>query len=476
MNHKRPPLPAFIILALVVLFGAYFIISQAQQKNGQLTASGFIESVQVNISPELAGKVSEVLVEEGQPVKKGDPLLRLDPSLLAAQRQIAQSGLDSAKSALLTAQSAYALAQAQYDAALIAARAQEGAARLSDWTNRAPGRFDQPLWYFTRAEQISAAQAAVESARQAMQQAQSDLDKVVQDLANADFLAAETRLAEARIDYLIAKAVYDHAQLTGGKVRPEDVQVDLPPYVPAYRVKIKIAKTLSSESDIINAASNALDAAEAELDAAQQAYDDLLSTTAAENVLKARAALSVAQERYQVALDNWSRLQTGENSPQVRIAAAALDQAKAAVSQAENAVRQAEANLSLLDTQMAKLTVTAPMDGVILTRSVEVGEFVQPGAALLVLGQLSELTITVYIPEDRYGQIRIGQPAEVTVDSFPGETFSATVIQISDKAEFTPRNVQTVEGRSATVYAVKLRLENGAGKLKIGMPADVVFK
>jgi multidrug resistance efflux pump len=465
-----------IILVLAILFAAYFLFNQSQQKNGQLTASGFIESVQVNVSPELAGKVSEVLVEEGQAVKKGDPLLRLDPSLLSAQRQIAQSGLDTAKSALLTAQSAYALAQAQYDAALIAAHAQEGSARLSDWANRAPDRFDQPLWYFTRSEQINAAQSAVEAARQAVQQAQSDLDKVVKDLANADFLAAETRLAEARIDYLIARAVYDHAQLTGGKIRPEDVQVDLPPYVPAYRVKIKIAKTLSGESDIINAASDALDAAEAELDAAQQAYDDLLNTTAAENVLKARAALSVAQERYQVALDNWSRLQTGENSPQVRIAAAALDQAKAAVSQAENAVHQAEANLSLLDTQMDKLTVTAPMDGVILTRSVEAGEFVQPGAVLFVLGQLNELTITVYIPEDRYGQIHLGQSAEVTVDSFPGETFSATVIQISDQAEFTPRNVQTVEGRSATVYAVKLRLENGEDKLKIGMPADVIFK
>jgi HlyD family secretion protein len=113
---------------------------------------------------------------------------------------------------------------------------------------------------------------------------------------------------------------------------------------------------------------------------------------------------------------------------------------------------------------------------VVLTRNIEPGEFVQPGATAFVLGKLSDLTITVYIPEDRYGEIHLGQEATVTVDSFPGVTFTATVIQIANTAEFTPRNVQTVEGRSSTVFAIKLSVDNADGKLKIGMPADVVFK
>jgi HlyD family secretion protein len=91
------------------------------------------------------------------------------------------------------------------------------------------------------------------------------------------------------------------------------------------------------------------------------------------------------------------------------------------------------------------------------------------------LGDLSQLTITVYVPEDRYGQIRRGQRAIVDVDSFPGVTFDAEVTNISDHAEFTPRNVQTVEGRSATVYAVKLAVIDPEGRLKPGMPADVSF-
>ena len=70
----------------------------------------------------------------------------------------------------------------------------------------------------------------------------------------------------------------------------------------------------------------------------------------------------------------------------------------------------------------------------------------------------------------------MGQKADVSVDSFPGQAFSASIVLISDQAEFTPRNVQTVEGRSSTFYAIKLKVEDPTGKLKIGMPADVVFK
>jgi HlyD family secretion protein len=63
----------------------------------------------------------------------------------------------------------------------------------------------------------------------------------------------------------------------------------------------------------------------------------------------------------------------------------------------------------------------------------------------------------------------------VTADSFPGEAFDAEVVRIADQAEYTPRNVQTEEERQTTVYAVELRVDDPAGKLKPGMPADVVF-
>jgi multidrug resistance efflux pump len=478
MQHKRPPLPAIILVVLVIAAGIYYgVRARNGSQNGSLTASGTIESVVVNVSPQMAGRVKEVLFEEGQPVKMGDPLLSLDDSLLAAQREVAQRGVDSAHQALFTAQSAYNLAQAQYDATVTTARVQEGNQRLTDWAGQTPGQFDEPLWYFTRDEQITAAQTDVQSALEALQISQANLESVVKDLNNANFVAAETRLSNARLGYLNTKAVYNRSQLTGGKVRPEDVNVnlDLPPYVPAYRVKIRIAKGLRGDSDVITVANDALDVAEAELEDAQNAYAALLNTDAAENVRAARASVSVAQERYESALDTLNRLQSGQYSPQVKIASMALEQAKAALQQAESGVNQAEANLALLDTQVDELTVSAPLDGVILTRNVEPGEFVQPGAVAFAMADLNNITITVYVPEDRYGQIQLGQQAEVTVDSFPDKTFNAQVIHIADQAEFTPRNVQTVEGRSSTVYAIKLKVTDSEGKLKIGMPADVTF-
>ena len=150
-------------------------------------------------------------------------------------------------------------------------------------------------------------------------------------------------------------------------------------------------------------------------------------------------------------------------------------QAQAAYQQGLKGEAQAQANLGLLEAQLGKLVVHSPMGGVILTRNVEPGEYVQPGGAALTLGDLGALTITVYVPEDRYGQIHVGQAAQVSVDSFAGLTFDAQVSQIAEQAEFTPRNVQTVEGRSSTVYAIQLRVTDPQGKLKPGMPADVTF-
>jgi membrane fusion protein YbhG len=475
---KRLSRPQIIMIVAFLAAALYFGFRvYSNRDDGKLRASGTIEAVEVNVSPETAGKVKEALVEEGQTVKAGDPVLQLDDSLLTAQRQVAESGVDSAQNSLLAAQNAYNLAQAQYDATVTSARAQQGVARLTDWFSRTPSQFNQPLWYYSQQEQIIAAQAEVDSSQKALEQTQTDLDQVVKNLNNADFISAETRLANARVSYLVAKTVRDQSRATGGKVSPEDINLSgLPAFAPAYRIKIAIAKDLSSNSgEVITSAQDALDAAETELNNAQQAYDVLLNTDAASQVKKARAAVSVARQRHEVALDTLSQLQTGEYSQQVKIASMSMEQAKTGLQQAQDAVNQAQANLALLDTQIKKLTVYAPIDGVILTRNVEPGEFVQPGAAAITMANLNELTITVYVPEDRYGEISLGQDATVTVDSFPNETFAAKITFIADQAEFTPRNVQTVQGRSATVYAVKLKVTDPAGKLKLGMPADVVF-
>ena len=418
----------FVFLAAALYFGYGVVVNK---DDGKLRASGTIEAIEVNVSPETSGKVKEVLTDEGQTVKAGDPLLNLDESLLTAQRTVASTQVDSAKAALVTAQHIYDLT---LQTALIA----EQTSTSNTWRIAAPDQFNQPAWYFNQTEQMASAQTAVDTAKKALDTSQANLEKVNGDISNADFVKAEKRLADARAIFLVT----------------DDVK--------------KQAEYAAQSGGLLDAAYDNYNAALDEINAAQSVYNDLLDSDAAKNVLDARGQLVVARQQYDAAFTRLLALQTGTQSSAVVGSSYILDQSKTALA-------QAEANLALLDAQMTKLTIYAPMGGVVLARNVDPGEFVQPGAAALTMANLADLTITVYVPEDRYGEIHLGQTVNVTVDSFPGETFTAVVTNIADQAEFTPRNVQTVSGRSATVYAVKLNVSDPDGKLKLGMPADVVF-
>lgn len=417
-----------VFLAAAVYFGFRVFTNK---DDGKLRASGTIEAVEVNVSPETSGKIKEVLADEGQSAKNGDPLLTLDDSLLAAQRTVTSAQVDSAKAALATAQH-------NYDMTLQNALITEQSTTAIKWQASAPKLFNQPSWYFTQSEQIESAQAAVETTQKELEDAQANLEKVIADLNNADFLQAEKRLADARAIYLIVYDVKQQAE---------------------YAVQA---------GGLVDASYDNYNAAEKELRDAQRQYNSLLKSKAATAVRDARGQLGIAQQQYDMAYARLISLQTGTQSPAVVAASNTLEQAKTALA-------QAEASLALIDAQMKKLTIYAPMDGVILARNVDPGEFVQPGASTITMANLDELTITVYVPEDRTGEISLGQEVQVTVDSFPDETFTAMVSKIADQAEFTPRNVQTVAGRSSTVYAVKLKVSDPEGKLKLGMPADVVF-
>jgi HlyD family secretion protein len=142
---------------------------------------------------------------------------------------------------------------------------------------------------------------------------------------------------------------------------------------------------------------------------------------------------------------------------------------------AEAAVRQAEAQANMLRVQVDQGTLTSPIDGVVLNQALRVGELAAPAAPILTLADLSEVVLTVYVPENRIGLVQLGQPAQATVDSFPDQVFEGQVSHIGDEPEFTPRNVATAEERLNTFYAVEIRLSNPDGLLKPGMPADATF-
>jgi HlyD family secretion protein len=118
------------------------------------------------------------------------------------------------------------------------------------------------------------------------------------------------------------------------------------------------------------------------------------------------------------------------------------------------------------------MVLQAPRKGIVLERMVNVGEIAPPNFSLLTIADLDQVTLTVYVPENQIGLIKVGQSVEVRVDSFPERTFNGEVVYIASRAEFTPKNVQTKEERVSTVFAVKIEIPNPDQTLKPGMPAD----
>jgi multidrug resistance efflux pump len=464
------------ILLLILISGCDAIPQDLlpSQNGDVIQASGVVEAVEIVVAPEVNGTISEILVQKGDAVQAGDPLFVLQDKLLQAQHdqamaanEAALTNIDTAKAALTLAESnleaAHAgqvAAEAQYELQLATVREADLSNREATWDQDTPTEFDLPGWYFAPSEELIAAQAELTVAQEDYETEQDNFNELLNDPGNAELRDAESRLAEAQAAFLVAQTLRDRAIGQDGREQVDD-------YV----------QTL-------------FDSAKSELESAQLDYDQLLTDQEYEDVLEARARVSVAKQRYEIALDHLNSLQTGENDLSVKVAKAGVTQAEAAVVQAEAAKAQAEAgviqaektvaqtqaSLDMVEIQLEKLTVHAPVNGVIMTRSIEVGELAQVGGPAMTIGQLDDLTVKVYVPESKYGQIDLGDTVELTTNSFPDEVFEATVIRIADKAEYTPRNVQTSEDRATTVYAIELSLSDHEGKLKPGMQVDVSFE
>jgi HlyD family secretion protein len=415
MKHKRPPIPVIVLLGLIVLgvfgYGAWYLVAHpgatvadawnalvnpGAQENGTIHASGTVETTEVNIAPEVGGKVEAMFANEGDAVKAGQVLFSFDDAILKSQRTIAAANLESARIALVQLTSPAAIHNLE-----------KTIAQDKQDIDNAENSLNNQKYFTTNTDAILNARSSLTIAEKSLSDAKDTYATVSGDPSySTDKANAYQQLYKAQTNY--DNAVYLYNFWTG---KIKSVQIDLKTAI--------------------------LDLANAKL-----AEDEALL-----EVLKggpiARDASGVGIMQFQ---------------------------------QAQLNVEVAQANLDLLDVQIAKLTVHSPADGVILQRNIQPGEVIQPGATAFVIGRLDEMTITVYVPEDRYGELILGQEARLSVDSFPGETFKAHITHIADQAEFTPRNVQTAEGRSNTVFAIKLQVEDPQGKIKPGMPADVEFK
>ncbi len=138
-------------------------------------------------------------------------------------------------------------------------------------------------------------------------------------------------------------------------------------------------------------------------------------------------------------------------------------------------VAQAKAQLAQIETQLHEMRVVAPGDSILEVLSVKVGDVLPANREVATLILPQHLWVRVYVPEKWLGYIKLNDAVRVRVDSFHDRDFHGIVEQINRQAEFTPRNVQTVEDRIKQVFGVKIALDNAEDKLRAGMSADVYF-
>ena len=383
---------------------------------GAIRSAGTIEATKINVAAESAGRVIEVTAAEGNSVAAGQLLVRQDSSELEANRSQALAALTAAEADL---------------------------AQL-----KAP----------TQAARVAQARSQVAQAETVLAGAQVALADAQQLRANPQDLDAQINNARAQLQTAAAEIELAQANLKQAQVLQDSIPAD------TGSDENRTRRAIYDRN--VQAAQASLRAAQAQQQGAESALELLLAIRAKPVALDAavhKAQGQVAQA--QAALD---------------VARAMLVQVQAppqaeAIAAAEARVAQARALVAQLDVAIAKLQVASPVSGTVIARVINTGEVALPGATLLTIADLADVRMLVYVPEADIGRVKIGQKAQVTLDAYPGRTFEGMVRHINDKAEFTPKNVQTTEERAKTVFRVEIALDNPQQLIKPGMPGEAVL-
>ncbi|MBU1752226.1 MAG: efflux RND transporter periplasmic adaptor subunit, partial [Chloroflexi bacterium] len=377
---------------------------------------GTIEAEEVVVTTLVAGRVNTVYAHQGDTVQAGDTLVQLDTALIDAQIKQAEAAVAGAEAQLAQARagatpSQVAAMEAQLAQATAAQAGTQQALTDLDAIRAHPQELDLQIEK-TRA-QWHEAQRQVQQARAAMLMSEALRDRAKELAYYPGTDAAKSMYESAQARYTAAVATYETA-ITGEKA----------------------TKKALDQLIVIRSNPQSVDA---EIDKVKGQY------------AQATAAVGAAQAGV-------NAVKAGASAEQI-----ALAQAN---------VRQKEAEVHALEAQWAKMTLRAPVSGIVLKEVLHLGEMAAAGNTVLTIANLEEVTLTIYVPEDQVGRVSVGQRAEASVDSFPGRTFPGQVTFISSQAEFTPKGSATKEDRVSMVFAVRISVPNPDGALKPGLPAD----
>lgn len=365
---------AGVIVVTAGLAAWYFL---SRPKTNDLQISGRIEGYETDIGAKVPGRIATIAVREGDAVKAGQLIVRLNDEEIQAQRRGLQTRLTAAQQQER---------QARLQIQVVDTQIQEAQLTLEQSQDDQQGRV------FQAQSTVAVAEAQLKQAQSQLKLARVDRDRFTQ-------LVQDGATPRQRFDQ--AQTAYETAQST---VEANQKQVD------AARGGMTLAKTARFNPGIRNA-----------------------------------QLVGFLQQRQQ--------------------ATAQLQSAQADVKNAQAAIQQIQA-------QIAYLNVVSPIDGVVTARSVEPGAVVVSGKTLLSIVNLNTVYLRGYVPEGSIGKVRVGQSAKIFLDSNPGQPLTATVAAIDPQASFTPENIYFKDDRVKQGFGIKLKIDNPAGFVKPGMPAD----
>ncbi len=384
---KKRIIPILIVVAVAAVAGFYLLRRGNGDGAERIAFSGNIERTEVKMSFKTAGRMVDLLVKEGDPVKKGMVIARLDHDQLSSQRDAQRAVLASAESQLAQLLTSIDFQRETYQGGMSRSQADlaQAEARLRELQNG------------SRPQEIQVGRAVLDAAR-------TEQAKAANDWQRAQTLYKNDDISTAQFDQF--RAQFDR---TSAQLKQAEEQL-------ALVVEGPRKETIAASS--------------AQVD-------------------RAKAALRLA------------------NTPGVELKRREQD-----VAARHADIARARAQLAVIEAQIADCEIAAPIDGVVLVKSAEPGEIVAAGGTIVTLGDMDHPWLRGYVNETQLGRVKLGTKVRVTTDSYPGKTYDGRVSFISSEAEFTPKQIQTLEERVKLVYRIKVDLPNPARELKLNMPAD----
>jgi HlyD family secretion protein len=293
-------------------------------------------------------------------------------------------------------------------------------------------------------QEVIRSKAEVESARAAL--ARLKAGSRPEEIAEAEAAANQ---AQARLEELQAGS------------RPQEIAAAEAAYQSAHADAKRLADDLDRYSGLYKkqlvstqryeAARTASQMADARERQAREHLDLVKEGPRKEDIAQARDSYTQAQQRYTL-------VKIGPRREDIEQARARLDQARQ--------------SMALAETRLGYGTLVSPMSGVVLSKSIEPGEYVSAGTPIVTVADLENVWLRAYVNETDLGRVKLGQRVRVTTDTYPGKAYEGQVSFISSQAEFTPKSVQTEKVRVKLVYRIKIDIRNPNMELKPGMPAD----